>query len=175
MITAAYAQTMARYNAWQNQNLYEAAALLQDAERKADRGAFFGSIHATLNHLVWADHFWLHRFKVKERPIPKTITDGLTQYTAWEDLRAARRDLDAFIEVWAGQLRESDLAEPLTWYAASAQRDMVTPMWVAVTHFFNHQTHHRGQVHCLITGLGGKPHRTDLPFLPALLDEPSQS
>ena len=168
MITPAYAQTMARYNTWQNANLYGAAGALTDEQRKADRGAFFKSIHATLNHLVWADHMWLVRFKVKEPPRAKNIAEGLEQFASFEELSAARAALDAFIEDWTQGLSPGDLDGDLAWFAASAQKDMLTPMSVALTHFFNHQTHHRGQVHCLITGWGGKPERTDLPFLPGV-------
>lgn len=165
MITPQYAQTMARYNAWQNANIYGAASGLNDADRKADRGAFFGSIHATLNHLLWADHMWLVRFKLKEPPLAKNIAEGLVQYSDWDRLWAERQKLDAFIETWTTGLSDAVLAGRLNWYSATAGKEMVTPMWIAVTHFFNHQTHHRGQVHCLITGLGGRPERTDLPFL----------
>lgn len=168
MITPQHAQTMARYNSWQNANLYGTASGLKDEDRKADRGAFFGSIHATLNHLLWADHMWLVRFKLKEPPRAKNIAEGLVQYSDWDTLWAERQKLDAFIETWTHGLKASDLEGDLIWFAASAQKDMVTPMWIAITHLFNHQTHHRGQVHCLITGLGGKPERTDLPFLPGL-------
>lgn len=168
MITPAHAQTMARYNTWQNANIFGAASKLTDEQRKADRGAFFKSIHATLNHLVWADHMWLVRFKVKEPPRAKNIAEGLAQYPDWEDLTRARAGLDAFIETWADALSPSDFEGDLEWFAASARMDMVTPKWVAITHFFNHQTHHRGQVHCLVTGYGVMPERTDLPFAPGV-------
>ena len=61
MITPAHAQTLAHYNRWQNGSLYTAAGTLSDADRKRDRGAFFGSIHGTLSHLMCADMLWLHR------------------------------------------------------------------------------------------------------------------
>ncbi|HMN36985.1 MAG TPA: DinB family protein [Hyphomicrobium sp.] len=168
MITPAYVQTMARYNTWQNANIYGAADKLSDGQRRENRGAFFGSIHATLNHLLWADQMWMVRFKVAPTPAPaaRNIAEGLEQYARWDELSEARKALDAFIENWASRITPADLAGGLQWYAASAQRDMVTPMAIAVTHLFNHQTHHRGQAHCLITGLGGKPDRTDLPFVP---------
>lgn len=165
MITPAYAQTMARYNVWQNDNIYRSAAKLRDEERNSSRGAFFGSIHATLNHILWADQMWLVRFKAASPPRAKNIAEGLVQFPAWDDLAAERNKLDAAITGWAERLTEANLAEDLNWYSAGAARDMVTPMTIAVTHFFNHQTHHRGQVHCLLTGLGVKPGLTDLPFL----------
>ena len=62
MIAPAYCQLMARYNRWMNERLYALCAGLDDDERKRDRGAFFGSIHGTLNHLLWGDRMWLGRF-----------------------------------------------------------------------------------------------------------------
>ena len=165
MITPAYAQTMARYNQWQNENIYGAAAKLRDDDRKSSRGAFFGSIHATLNHILWADQMWLMRFGAGPEPGPNSIAEGLEQFAGWEELNAQRQRLDAVIGEWAANLTADDLAKDLKWYSGGAQRDLVTPLAIAVTHFFNHQTHHRGQVHCLITGLGVKPGITDLPFL----------
>ena len=70
MIDAAYVQTMARYNRWQNRSLYAAAEGIGDAERRRDRGAFFGSIHATLNHLLWADMIWMSRWSDVPAPSP---------------------------------------------------------------------------------------------------------
>lgn len=168
MITPSYAQTMARYNTWQNANIYGAADKLTDEQRKENRGAFFGSIHATLNHILWADQMWLVRFKASPSPAPtaKSIAQGLEQYANWQELRVARSALDAYIEDWASRLTPEQLSQDLHWFAASAQKDMVTPMAIAVAHVFNHQTHHRGQAHCLITGFGGMPDRTDLPFAP---------
>lgn len=168
MITPAYVETMARYNTWQNANIYGAAALLDDAQRKADRGAFFKSIHATLNHILWADQMWLMRFKVAPQPRAKNIPDSLEQYAVWEELASERKRLDAVIEDWSRRVTAADLSAELNWYSAGAARDMVTPMAVAVTHFFNHQTHHRGQAHCLLTGYGAKPEKTDLPFMPGV-------
>ena len=168
MITPAHARTMARYNSWQNANIYAAASKLPDDARKADRGAFFGSIHATLNHLLWADHMWLARFGLMQPPHAKTIADGLEQFASWEGLKSERGKFDAVIERWTDDLKQSDLEGDLYWHSATAGKDVVTPRWIALTHFFNHQTHHRGQVHCLITGFGVKPERTDLPFLPGV-------
>ena len=164
MLTPAYAQTMARYNTWQNRNIFGVAAQLGDADRKAHRGAFFGSIHATLNHILWADQMWLWRFAVVERPIAKTITDGLAQFENWADLSAARVAFDARIEAWAASLTDSDLSGDLLWTSGATGQHMTTPKWVAITHIFNHQTHHCGQVHTLLTASGIKPDLTDLPF-----------
>jgi uncharacterized damage-inducible protein DinB len=164
MITPGYVQVMARYNTWQNDNIFGAAGRLDDENRKAHRGAFFGSIHATLNHVLWADQMWLWRFGANDRPAPKTITDGLAQFENWDELLAARKKFDASIEDWAGTLKESDLGGNLEWVSGGTGQNMTTPRWVAIMHIFNHQTHHRGQVHALLTTSGVKPGITDLPF-----------
>ena len=166
MITPAYVQTMTRYNIWQNENIFGAAARLPDGARTQDRGAFFGSIHATLNHILWADQLWLKRFGVGEGPMAKSIPDGLSQYPTWDELVAARKACDSAITNFANAITPAALAGDLTWYSVGAARDLVTPMGVAITHMFNHQTHHRGQVHALLTASGIKPGPTDLPFMP---------
>ena len=166
MITPAYVQTMTRYNIWQNDNIFGAAARLPDGARTQDRGAFFGSIHATLNHILWADQLWLKRFGVGEGPMAKTIPEGLAQYETWDSLLAARKICDGAIQAWAQTISPATLADDLKWFSVGAGRDLVTPMAIAVTHMFNHQTHHRGQVHALLTASGIKPGPTDLPFMP---------
>ncbi|MGQ0677560.1 MAG: DinB family protein [Rhodospirillales bacterium] len=165
MIAPAHAQTMARYNKWQNQNLYACAARLTEDERRAERGAFFGSIHKTLNHLLWGDRIWLHRFAGTARPeggIPESV--GLVE--GWADLRRERAAFDEAIIRWADGLDPRWLAGDLTYYSGAAKRDITKPKWLLVTHLFNHQTHHRGQVHCLLTQAGQRPHATDLAALP---------
>jgi uncharacterized damage-inducible protein DinB len=168
MISVSYVQTMARYNAWQNRQIYDAAGRLTDAVRKEDRGAFFGSIHATLNHILWADQTWLMRLGAAPRPAAKSIADGLTMFEDWERLAEERRRCDSIIQDWANGLDASGLEGDLVWYSASAGRELASPRALVVTHVFNHQTHHRGQVHALLTGLGVKPGVTDLTFGPDL-------
>ncbi len=96
MITLAYVRTMADYNRWQNRNLYGCADKLSDQQRKEQRGAFFGSIHATLNHLVWADQIWMSRFAGTPRPKAAGIPDSIAMYERWERPQAragsVRRD-----------------------------------------------------------------------------------
>jgi uncharacterized damage-inducible protein DinB len=157
MITPAYALTMARYNTWQNQNIYKAAARLGDSDRKAHRGAFFGSIHATLNHILWADQIWLSRFGPSPPPPVLTIDDSLAMFDSFEDLTAARIAFDKVIEGWAGTLTADALAGDLEFHSASLGETRVRPRAVLVMHLFNHQTHHRGQVHTLLTGFGVQP------------------
>jgi uncharacterized damage-inducible protein DinB len=168
MISAAYVQTMARYNAWQNRSVYSAAASLTDPQRREDRGAFFGSIHATLNHILWADRTWMARFDAAPRLAAKSISEGLTEFADWEALASERQRFDAHLQSWADTLDPSALEGDLTWYSAGAGREMTAPRAVLVTHLFNHQTHHRGQVNAMLTGFGIKPGITDLTFVPSV-------
>ncbi|MBV8747806.1 MAG: DinB family protein [Xanthobacteraceae bacterium] len=165
MIDPAYVRRMARYNRWQNQNLFGVADRLSDEERRRERGAFFGSIHKTLSHLIWADQIWMSR--LGDVPAPKGgIPGSVSLYPEWESLHDARIGLDERIIDWADHLDEASLAGDLTWYSTVAKRELGKPKWLLVTHMFNHQTHHRGQVHCMLTQAGGKPHDTDLAFMP---------
>ncbi|HVZ06132.1 DinB family protein [Hyphomicrobium sp.] len=168
MISVSYVQTMSRYNSWQNRNIYDASARLSDAQRKEDRGAFFRSIHATLNHLLWADQMWLMRFGAAPQPAARSITEGLAQFEDWSALTAERTRFDAHIESWADKLEPEKLQGDLVWFSGAMGREMSTPKALVITHIFNHQTHHRGQVHALLTGFGVKPDITDLPFGPPL-------
>src|SRR5579872_7596048 len=93
MIDRAYVQRMARYNRWQNENLYGTADRLSDAERRRERGAFFGSIHKTLSHLLWADRIWMSRFTDVPRP-SGGIPESVSLYPDWEKLKSERSDFD---------------------------------------------------------------------------------
>jgi len=165
MITPDYARTMAAYNRWQNENLYGAANRLSDAQRKEPRGAFFGSIHATLNHLLWGDQIWLSRFAGTPRPRAASIAESTAMFESWGDLEHERRAFDQVIIEWAGKLDAGWLQGDLTYFSGAAGREVTKPRWHLVAHLFNHQTHHRGQVHCMLTQAGIKPGDTDLPFL----------
>jgi uncharacterized damage-inducible protein DinB len=165
MITPAFAQAMAAYNQWQNRSLYGAAATLSDEERKRDRGAFFKSIHGTLNHLLWADRIWMSRFDGWEKPA-FAISDSARMVEPFEALRADRIEADAGIIEWAGRLDPAWLAGDLRWFSGIAQAERVRPCALLVMHLFNHQTHHRGQVHAMLTAAGAVPEPTDLPWMP---------
>lgn len=161
MISPAHAQLMARYNRWQNDNLFGAAETLTDEDRRAERGAFFGSILGTLNHILWADRLWLSRFEGGERP-PQTNAQSRFLHDDWQGLRAERTAADQRILDWAGRLTPEDLERDLVWHSALVGGEIRQPMWRAVAHVFNHQTHHRGQVHALLTAAGARPDDTDL-------------
>lgn len=166
MIDAEFTRTMARYNAWQNESLCTAAARLADTDREADRGAFFGSIRATLSHILWADHVWMSR--LADWPRPDTgLRDSPRLVTDWDALVAARRKADAGIRAWADELSDVALTGDLTWWSGAAEREVVKPRALCVVHMFNHQTHHRGQVHAMLTAAGARPDATDLFMMPA--------
>jgi uncharacterized damage-inducible protein DinB len=165
MIDRAYVQRMAHYNRWQNENLYGVADGISDAERQRERGAFFGSIEKTLSHLLWGDQSWMSRFT--DLPKPQVgIPGSVSHYGDWETLKAERAGFDAKILGWAGSVDDVWLAADLTYFSDATKREWTRPRWVLVTHMFNHQTHHRGQVHCMLTQAGAKPSDTDLPFMP---------
>jgi len=166
MITAGYAQTMARYNRWQNRSLYAAASTLTDAQRKQDRGAFFGSLHGTLCHILIGDQAWMHRFAGTPAPRIKSMAETAMVITDWTELARDRQVFDAVIIAWADRLDPTWLAGETTWHSMVAGRTLTRPNALLVAHFYNHQTHHRGQAHCLLTGLGARPEDTDLPFMP---------
>jgi uncharacterized damage-inducible protein DinB len=166
MIDTAYVQRMARYNRWQNQNLYGVADTLADDERRRERGAFFGSMHKTLSHLLWADQIWMSRFSDVPKP-NGSIPESVSMFPDWDGLKRERAAFDEIMIAWADRLDPAWLAGDLTWFSGALKRDMSKPKWILVTHLFNHATHHRGQVHCMLTQAGGKPDTTDLPALPA--------
>lgn len=167
MITPAHAQMMARYNRWQNRSLYGAADRLPDVERKRSRGAFFESIHGTLCHILFGDKMWMHRFDpANPAPHVKSIKETATAITDWDELKAEREGFDQLIIDWTGRMTPADLQGDLTWFSGALGRDVTRSRWELVTHMFNHQTHHRGQAHCLLTQNGLKMADTDIPFMP---------
>lgn len=164
MISADHVRLMARYNRWQNESLYREADALGEAARREQRGAFFSSIHGTLNHLMWGDRIWMHRFDGVEKP-PGGIKDSVNLHADWSALAADRASFDHVITDWAGRVSDAWLHKGTSWYSGAMGRDVTRPNWLLVTHLFNHQTHHRGQVHAMITAAGGKPDDTDLIFM----------
>ncbi|WP_242481629.1 DinB family protein [Paracraurococcus ruber] len=155
---------MAAYNAEMNRRLYAAAAELTDAARRQDRGGWFGSIHGTLCHLLWGDRQWMGRFAGWDPP-PPGIANSPRLIEDFSELRAARAEADARIEAWAATLTPDWLTGDLTWFSGASQKEMRERRWILVTHLFNHQTHHRGQAHDMITQAGVRPAETDLPWI----------
>ncbi|MDF1728345.1 MAG: DinB family protein [Sulfitobacter sp.] len=166
MIDCAYVTTMARYNSWQNAQLSDLLEGMEAGDLRADRGAFFGSILGTLNHLLWGDRMWMSRwYDPVERP-SGGIPDSLEETTDLPAWRTARREMDGHISDWAASLSEADLAGDLVWYSGATGKEQRRPLWLCVTHFFNHQTHHRGQLHAMLTATGRSAPVSDLVFMP---------
>lgn len=164
-MTPEHARAMSRYNRWMNEKLYAVAEMLSDAERKQDRGAFFGSIHRTLNHLLLADRVWLGRFTgatLQEGELGPGGIRSLDQelYADFDDLRRERARTDDGIDAFVATLTPEKLAEDLRYLRRGVVNQF--PLWHAVAHLFNHQTHHRGQVTTLLMQAGHDPGVTDL-------------
>jgi len=165
MITPGYCHMMARYNAWQNASLVEAADTLAPAELTRDRGAFFGSILGTFNHLLWGDMFWMSRLDGWDAPLggiaasPQITPD-------WATFQRARRDADIQITGWASRLEPEALEGDLRWHSGTLGREVEKPRALCIAHMFNHQTHHRGQIHAMLTAAGARPADTDIVFMP---------
>lgn len=159
---AHHARVMAIYNQWMNEKLYNTCGQLTDEERKKDRGAFFKSIHGTLNHILLGDKIWMSRFK----HTVYTVT-GLDQelFQDFNDLRNERTRMDDEILSWAAALSDEELAGDVEYTSIVNPERRRYLMWVAVTHFFNHQTHHRGQLTVLLSQCGMDYGVTDLIWL----------
>jgi uncharacterized damage-inducible protein DinB len=162
---------LASYNRWFNERLYGACEQLSDAERRRDRGAFFGSIHGSLNHIFWGDCLWLQRFAAQGRAfhalpgellqLPQGAVHATVIHEDWMQLRQARGELDIAIEAWVGEM-PPDFPLSTMRYANTKGVPRQHPAWQGITHFFNHQTHHRGQVTTLLSQAGVDVGQTDL-------------
>ena len=164
MITPAFVQMMAAYNAEMNRRVFAAAGRMTDAERREDRRLFWGSLHGTLNHLLWGDRVWMCRFA--NRPEPELhIRQSNQLFADFGELSTERARTDAEISAWAAVVDQAWLDQDLVWVVSGTQRELCRPRMLAVAHFFNHQTHHRGQAHAVLTYFGHGPGDTDLPLV----------
>ena len=155
----AHFEMLAGYNAWANERLYDAAFALPEEDYRRDLGAFFGSVHGTLNHIFVADVIWLARFRGQPNP-PWTL-----DHVAHDDraeLRARREALDRDIQGYAYALSDHDLKRDFEYRTLTKPQLVTQVMGDALAHFFNHQTHHRGQAHALLTRLTGNAPALDL-------------
>ncbi|TYT26534.1 hypothetical protein FZO89_09825 [Luteimonas viscosa] len=159
----------AKYNLEFNHNLFDRVSELGDEQRKRDLGAFFGSIHGTLNHILLADRIWLGRFATAFPAMTSLADAALVHtfpslrhelYADFDELHAQRRATDEVIVRWATELTDTLLATTMR-YRTSNGRQREHPAWIAAAHLFNHQTHHRGQVTTLMQQLGVDPGVTD--------------
>jgi uncharacterized damage-inducible protein DinB len=166
---------MARYNAWFNTRLYDACETLDDATRKRDSGAFFGSIHRTLNHLIVADQIWLRRLRqcgvehgFDAASLSPEVLDlapghglGEPVYDDWATLRAKRRQMDDAVTQWLATMPAAFPGYTMR-YSNTKGVQREHPAWQALSHLFNHQTHHRAQVTTLLMQAGVDVGVTDL-------------
>ncbi len=150
---------LAAYNEWVNRRLYGAVAKLSDRDYRADHGAFFGSLHGTLNHLLVGDRIWMRRF-TGEGQAPKAL--GAILHEDFSELREARSAEDARIIAYVGGLTEEALAGTIRYRTIRAPSEIEQYLAPLLVHFFNHQTHHRGQAHALLTKLAGEAPSFDL-------------
>ena len=157
----AHFDMFAGYNAWANRRLYDAAAALSDAQYREDRGAFFKSVHGTLNHLLVGDRVWMHRFTGEGTP-PARL--DLILFEDFAGLRAAREAEDRRIVDYVKGLDEERLAGLIRYRRVTSPETVEQALALALAHFFNHQTHHRGQAHGLLTALTGRAPELDLLY-----------
>ncbi|MDH6266786.1 putative damage-inducible protein DinB [Rhizobium sp. SG_E_25_P2] len=151
----------AAYNRWANTTLYNAAAAMSEEERRASTGAFFGSLHATLNHILAADRIWQKRFTgAGDAP---TQLDAIL-YDDFAALRQARAAEDERIIGWIDSLSETDIAGRFTYTPVSSTETVTQKLSGALSHVFNHQTHHRGQCHMMLTSQGKPSLALDLVY-----------
>ena len=158
---------MAKYNQWMNKSLYAVCARIPDNERKQDQGAFFKSIHGTLNHILWADTAWLRRFT----NVPLNLTRmGEDLFEDFDELTAEREKTDDQIQDWVAGLDNDWLGRSFSFTSVSDKKTRTAPAWKFVSHMFNHQSHHRGQVTTLLNQSGYEPPVTDIPWMPGVLE-----
>ncbi len=154
-------QMFAAYNRWANAAVYDAAAELSADELARDMGAFFGSLIGTLNHILVADRIWMKRF-TGEGTAPAALDTIL--HPALPALRVAREAEDARIVEWIDALADKAFTGRFTYLTVTDMRTISQRLAPALAHFFNHQTHHRGQAHAILTALGGSSPTLDLVY-----------
>jgi len=159
MTPVAHYRMFGRYNAWANSRLYDATARLSAEQYRADRGAFFRSVHGTLNHLLATDRIWMQRF-TGEGDAPNRLDAIL--FESFDDLRAARVAEDRRIVDFVDRLDDGRIAGTIKYRRVSSPEEFEQQLAPALAHWFNHQTHHRGHVHALLTGLVGEAPELDL-------------
>lgn len=163
MVDPEYCAAMAEYNRWQNDSLLEVSSKLMPGEFEADKGLFFQSMAKTWNHILLMDLAWLDRFHY--RPIQKTDFQEM-QFSGLDELRILRKELDSTILAWVQNITKEWLAEDLKFYSYLYKREITLPLWLVLTHFFNHQTHHRSQISTALLQSGLDYGVTDIPWNP---------
>jgi uncharacterized damage-inducible protein DinB len=155
---ASYFPLLARYNRIANERLYEACSRLTAEEYKVERSGSFGSIHKLLNHLLLGDRIWMERFAGRHTDTPPL---GTVLHAEFAPLREAREEMDRLIESFFNKVDESFFAGSFS-YINNQGKPYVESALVAAGHFFNHQTHHRGQVHVMLSQTAVHPPSLDM-------------
>ena len=158
-------QMFAAYNRWANRAVYAAARELTEDELNRNQGAFFGSMIGTLNHLLVADRVWMHRF-TGTGEAPKALDTVL--HPGLDDLETARNAEDERILSWIDGLTEERIAANFTYTPLTNPNPVTQRLGSALSHLFNHQTHHRGQAHMILTSLGKPSLSLDLIYFQRL-------
>jgi len=176
MITRTYIQEMARYNCWQNNQLSKFLQKLSSEDLMRDRGAFFKSIMGTANHLVWGSWIWISRFDKGLTP-DSDISKSALLCSDFEDWLTLCTTIDNRIIQWAKTLisqhtsknkpvKDEIITGLFTWHSAAKNTKVTKPYAQCIVHMFNHQTHHRGQLHQMLTEVGFDAPVSDFVFLP---------
>jgi len=158
-------EVLSQYNSWMNKNIFNICDSLSDDVRNKDMGAFFSSIHKTLDHILYGDKAWLERLR-DNAYVPRDINKTL--YPSWSDLKQERFVIDNEINTWVKSLNSDKLNQIHTYTSNVDGKERSVPYWSLVHHVFHHQTHHRGQVTTLLSQLGIDFGTTDIPFMPGL-------
>jgi uncharacterized damage-inducible protein DinB len=153
-----YFATLACYNAWANRRLYQACAALSEDEYLRERPSVFGSLHATLNHVLVADRIWIAR--VEGRALPNLRPDQIL-YADLIGLMVARSAEDAHLRNLMAGMPEAMLDQPLTYRDARGDRRSA-PLFLVLGHLFNQQAEHRGEARALLAQTGVSPPPLDL-------------
>jgi uncharacterized damage-inducible protein DinB len=154
-------QMFAAYNQWANNVLYDAVSKLPDEDYRLDRGAAFHSLHGTLNHILVADRIWMKRL-TGDGDAPSKLDTIL--YDDFALLRIAREAEDACIRRWIDDLTDEDIEGRFTYTTVTDLRTISQRLAPALSHLFNHQTHHRGQASVILTGFGEEAPAMDLIY-----------
>jgi uncharacterized damage-inducible protein DinB len=157
----AHFQRMAAYNGWANARLYDAVGRLSPAALAAPRSGFFPSILKTLNHILVGDAIWMGRLDGTGHAGITSL--GQVLHTEFPALKAARVAMDERIIAFVDALAPARLEENLI-YRTMAGEQMMTPVDQVLAHFFNHQTHHRGQAHAMLSSTEVAPPSIDLIY-----------
>ena len=157
-------EMLSQYNLWMNNKIFTICDSLSDDVRKKDMGAFFGSIHRTLDHILYGDKAWLERLR-DNTYTPRDINKALC--LNWNDLKKDRFIIDNEIDDWVKTLGKKELSKIHTYTSNVDGKQRSVPYWTLVHHIFHHQTHHRGQLTTLLSQLGIDFGSTDMPFMPS--------